>query len=468
MTDLFESTNARPGDWRTGRKWLKQLVATLLVLVVVVIAVRLIQQPSGVELDPPEITTEGLPASAAREIAATYDEVVSAPQSAEAWGRLGMVLVAHSSDAQAKRCFRYAQALDPSEFQWPYLLGVSLSASDPPAAVKPLREAIALRNDVAVAHVRLAELLLEIDRLEESQQHLDLALQSEPNDLHALIASARLQLAREDLDSSLRSAEKAVQLGPHIRTAHELLAHIYQRQGNRNAALRELAIVDTLPDTPLEYNDPFVAQVLALKRHTQLSLKQAQKLLAENRFMEAIELLGPAWEDDPTDPGLACELARALAQANQLELAANVLDRAAQQHPTSASIRLQSGVLYFIKSDYQNAMRSFGAAIQRKPDYALAYFYLGQSYDKRGDNAEAVSAFQAAVRLQPAYAAAHRSLGRVLLEQGQITTAKAHLQTVLELVPGDKEAQSLLNETKATSDSNSVAPSERLDAIESK
>ncbi|MDA1051387.1 MAG: FG-GAP-like repeat-containing protein [Planctomycetota bacterium] len=461
MIDLSQTTDTPPAG-RSGRKRLKRLLALLLALCIVLIAVRLLYTPSGVLLEAPQITTDDLPPWAAGQVAAKTDAIVSAPDSAEAWGGLGMVLAAHSSHAQARQCFRYAQALDPNEFRWPYLLGVGLSASDPPAAVKPLREAIALRNDFAVAHIRLAELLLEMDQFDEAQEHLSLALQSEPNDLHAIIALGRLQLAREDLDASLLSARKAVQLGPHLRAPHALLAQVYQRQGDRDRALRELSSLDKLADTPLEYNDPIVAQVLAFRHDAQPARAQAQRLLAQNRFSEAIELLGPAWENDPTDPSLPCELARALAQVNEPALAAGVLDRAAHQHPNSALVRLQRGVLYFLQSDYQSAARSFGEAIERKPDYALAYFYLGESHVKLGNQAEAVSAFQATVQLEPTHTGAHRSLGRVLLGQGEKEAAKGHLQTVLELLPGDQEAQSLLDQAKAGSDSNSADPSRGL------
>ncbi|MBC8350356.1 MAG: hypothetical protein H8E66_00095, partial [Planctomycetes bacterium] len=152
MTDRSKSKGTRSGNVPKRRK---QLVAFSVVLVAALIAVLFIRRPSGPQLDPPEITTDGLSKLAAREIAATYDRALKAPRSAEAWGRLGMVLWAHNSEVPARRCLRYAQALDPREFQWPYLLAVNLSASDPPAAVKHLREAIAIRSDVAVAHVRL-------------------------------------------------------------------------------------------------------------------------------------------------------------------------------------------------------------------------------------------------------------------------------------------------------------------------
>src|SRR5437016_3622527 len=47
-----------------------------------------------------------------------------APRSADAWGRLGMVLAAHSFYPESVVCFAAAQRLDSEEPRWPYFQGV--------------------------------------------------------------------------------------------------------------------------------------------------------------------------------------------------------------------------------------------------------------------------------------------------------------------------------------------------------
>src|SRR5579875_1022768 len=46
--------------------------------------------------------------------------VLDQPHSAEAWGLLGMILLAHRFDPEADRCFTQACRLDPRRARWPY------------------------------------------------------------------------------------------------------------------------------------------------------------------------------------------------------------------------------------------------------------------------------------------------------------------------------------------------------------
>src|SRR5207248_1425734 len=59
-------------------------------------------------------------------IDAARTEVRAAPRSAAAWGKLGMLLLAHGYAADAGVCFTRAEALGPNEARWPNLHAVAL------------------------------------------------------------------------------------------------------------------------------------------------------------------------------------------------------------------------------------------------------------------------------------------------------------------------------------------------------
>src|ERR1700757_3990321 len=52
------------------------------------------------------------------------------PESAGPWGHLGMLLMAHSVDVQAKTCLQEAIKLDPKDGRWPYFYGLLLVRTD--------------------------------------------------------------------------------------------------------------------------------------------------------------------------------------------------------------------------------------------------------------------------------------------------------------------------------------------------
>src|SRR5690349_4954245 len=69
-----------------------------------------------------------------RSIERAREAVRKSPRSGAAWGRLGILLRAHEFGPAANVCLAEAERLDPGQVLWPYILGVSLSITDPAAA----------------------------------------------------------------------------------------------------------------------------------------------------------------------------------------------------------------------------------------------------------------------------------------------------------------------------------------------
>ena len=106
-------------------------------------------------------------------IASAQAAVRRAPRSADAWGRLGMVLAAHSFYPESVVCFASAQRFDPEEPRWPYFQGVVLTLDDPDAAIAQLRRGEALcANGSDAPRLRLAEVLLGQSQAGEAEGRL--------------------------------------------------------------------------------------------------------------------------------------------------------------------------------------------------------------------------------------------------------------------------------------------------------
>src|SRR5438552_6044569 len=94
-------------------------------------------RPASLALPEPDLAGTDRAVTAAIESAQAA--VRRAPQSGDAWGRLGMVLAAHGFYPESITCFAEAQRLDPGELRWPYFQGVMLTLSERDAALIPLR-----------------------------------------------------------------------------------------------------------------------------------------------------------------------------------------------------------------------------------------------------------------------------------------------------------------------------------------
>ena len=89
----------------------------------------------------PDLPLDGADPAVVAAVRRAQEEVRREPRSADAWGRLGMVLSANHLPEPAAGAFAQAAALAPQDERWPYLHGLALLPLDPTAALPFLRRA---------------------------------------------------------------------------------------------------------------------------------------------------------------------------------------------------------------------------------------------------------------------------------------------------------------------------------------
>ncbi len=128
-----------------------------------------------------------------------------------------------------------------SSADW-YRLGVDLeSVSAVAEAEAAYRQAIALQPSKADAHINLGRLLHEKGLIQEAELHYRLAMTAQPENA---TAAFNLAIVLEDLcrvDEAAQAYRRAIKVDPDFADAHYNLAHLYERSGERTAAIRHLA-----------------------------------------------------------------------------------------------------------------------------------------------------------------------------------------------------------------------------------
>ncbi|MGH7199441.1 MAG: tetratricopeptide repeat protein [Planctomycetaceae bacterium] len=394
--------------------------------------------------DVPSIALGNAHPDVAGAITEARNAVVREPESAEAWGHLAMVLMAHDFGPRANECFAEAERLDAQDFRWPYLRGVNLSVTDTQAALACYRRAVALRDDVAFARLRLAEMLIDLGRPEEARVQLLAVLEREPDNPRAALGLARLAYGQGDYAEARRWAEKSAAAAPGQRTTHELLAQIHHRLGDQNAAQAQLAVLKHIPEGETTWEDPLVTEVLGMRQGPNVMVLRAQELMQRGQPQSAVAILEPLAAEQPHDPEHHYELAHALLLVGRNERAAGVLDRAIEWHPESSEMRRLRGIVHFSQDEWQPAAERFRQAIRLKPDDAVSHYNLGHCLLRLGEKDAALAAFHDAARFQPDFADAHTNIGRLLLEAGHPDEAAKHLRLATQFAPEDPEPQRLL------------------------
>jgi tetratricopeptide (TPR) repeat protein len=367
--------------------------------------------------------------------------------SGRAWGRLGMVLFAHSFLDEAAVCFERAEQLQPSEPRWPYHQAALIFVKDAEGAVPKLRRTAELCGDrFDTARLRLGDLLLSLGRYDEAREQFQHILQLQPSHSAAHLGLARAAWDQGDASGSLEHLAHSV-TDPHTRkAAHALMAVVYRRLNDQKAAENELRVAESLPNDTV-WPDALSKEVQELRRDKVSRLVFVIECVEENRYSEGMAVLQqliheyPEWHLPWRVMGVAF-----LSQGN-VEEAERALGMAIRLAPASAQNQNYMGLVNTLRGKHSLALACFRRAAQLKPDYAYAHYNLGECLRKQGDRAGAIEAYRMALRIRPYFAEAHSHVGDLLAQSGQKAEALEHLRQAAAL-NADEKAKKLVGDEK--------------------
>src|SRR3984957_9726274 len=142
----------------------------------------------------PSVSLDGLDADVRAAIEKARDEAADEPGSAQASGRFGMVLEAHTLYLPAALSYERAIRLDPKEFAWRYYLALSQeNAARPEQALAAVSDALRIRPDYTPAVLKRGALLLKLGRFQESDAVLEPLLAKNPGSAETLYNFGRVK-----------------------------------------------------------------------------------------------------------------------------------------------------------------------------------------------------------------------------------------------------------------------------------
>jgi tetratricopeptide (TPR) repeat protein len=341
--------------------------------------------------------------------------VWSAPRQPERWGRLGMLLAAHSFTAEAVQCFEKAGSLDPTQWRWAYLRAVALERGEPDAARDALREAADVAgDDEPLPRLLLAERLLEIGDLDEADRHIQIALRHWPRNPRANLDAARLRMARGEAAETLERLKGTPLEDPHTRrSAHQLAAQVHRILGQETAVAATLERLKTLPpDQP--WPDQWREELQSYRT-------------TKGAYIARIDELSQRKGD----------------QERRNRAVAESINR----YPEL--LHLVEGRRLLAEGDVEGAEASLREAVLLDPRSIDALISLGESLARQGKIVDAEDVFRRATHVEPTNGATHLRLGRCLLEQKQPTRAFDSLRVAVQFLPTVPEAHASLADALA-------------------
>lgn len=360
---------------------------------------------------PPAIAFGDVDPAVVAAIETAQGAVRASPHSAAAWGRLGQVLLAHRFETEAALCFERAEQLDADDPRWPYLHGWVLRSAEPETAVAYLRRAVdrcGFEPDAPA--LALAEVYLQLNRLDEAEQLYGQVLQRDAHNARAQLGLGRLRFKHGDLPASLRHLNESAASKLTQKSARTLLAQVHHQLGDDAGASRERARTLDLPSDP-PWPDPYLEEAQALRVGRQARLDRLQTLHRQGRLDEA-RALAARLEDDYPDIYWLVE-GREQKERGQLDAAEQALRKALELAPDSVDARFDLGTVLFERADYRAAAECFRRVTEMEPGHAPAHVSLGRCLARLGEREQASRAFRTALRLQPSDARAKELLKEV-------------------------------------------------------
>lgn len=332
------------------------------------------------------------------------DRNTSAAELADAYGALGLVLMAAEYYEVAASCYLTAQALVPDAARWPYYLGhLYRIKGDAARAVEFFSRALEAHPGDIATLIWLGEIYLNWGEPDRAEPLFLQALAGSPTSAAALAGAGRASLAKRDFPRAIDYLERALAAEPRALGLHYSLAAAYRGLGQLDRAGTHLERRGTGRPVP---HDPLMAAYEAVL-HSPLTYEtQGLKALESGHVKEAADLFREGLEVAPDDPGLLHRLGTAL----------------------------------FMAGDTAGAVQQFEHALRRDPQFSKAHFGLGMVLNRSGRHVEAIERFAAAVKYQPDYLEARLGLVESLRVAGRLEESLPHFKRIIEIDPSLAEA----------------------------
>nr|VFK50619.1 MAG: Tfp pilus assembly protein PilF [Candidatus Kentron sp. TC] len=323
----------------------------------------------------------------------------------EAYGRLGKIYHAHRLDASAEACYRNAGKLLPRDVRWPYLLGYlrqqRVQLSD---AARSYRRALELDAHNTPAQLRLAQVLLGLNRIDEAAPFLDRVSKAPGFQGIAAFELGRVSLRQGRYAEAVKRLTRAYATHPEASGIHYPLAMAYRGLGDIEAARYHLQrrgeVVPLIPD-------PLVEELSELPSGKRTRQYHAIKAVWRGEFDVAVREYRTILSLDPSDIGARISLGRCL----------------------------------YMLGDPDGASRAFGAVLERKPNHDKANYFLGRLLWEKGQKELAAAHFRTTLEMDPRHGGAHFFVAESLMQQGDFQRAADHFRRVSEILPEDLESR---------------------------
>ena len=354
----------------------------------------------------------------------------------DAYGRLGMLLLAATYVDAAEASLLNAQTLQPDDGRWPYYLGrVHEANGDLEASAASYRRAVDLRPDDLATRMLLANVLFAQGELDAAERIYSRALERHPEAPAAQAGLGRIALARREYAGAAARFEQALAAAPWATAVHYPLALAYRGLGDTERAeahLQRQGDVEALSPDPLRQElDELLESANAYNIRGGRALDAGNYRAAADLFRRGLEL-------DPDDPSLRQRLGVALFQLGDVASAVDAFERVVRTTPGHTEAQFSLGVVRADQGRHREAIDHLSTALRHDSGYIQARVQLANVLARSGRADEALSHYERALAQDPTRLEAAFGAAMTLVRLERYAAARDRLQRGIEADPGNR------------------------------
>ena len=354
---------------------------------------------------------------------------------ADAYGALGMILMAAKFPDAAETCLLDASALAPDQVRWPYYLGhLHRDGGALQDAATFFEQASRLRPDDLAALVWLGDVRLAQGRPDAAEPLFARALSLHAESLSARFGLGRAALLKEDYRRAAALLEEILARDPGAGAAHYPLGMAYRGLGDD---ARAEAHVRRRENAGLGPADPLMAELDAVLDSPRAHETRGVAALDREDWRAAAEHFRRGLELDPDHPALRHRLGTALYVMGDPAGALAEFERVARTAPNYPAAHYSIGVLLQAAGRHAEAVERLSTALRYRPSDGEARLRLAISLRRSGDPEAALAHYRSVLRMNPDVIDARFGAAIALVQLQRYREARDRLVAAMDAFPGE-------------------------------
>ena len=361
---------------------------------------------------------------------------------ADAYGRLGMLLMAGEYFEAAEACLLNARTLAPERFRWAYYLGhLYERRGDLEEAADAFGQAHEQRPGDFPTLIWLVEVNVDLGRWDAARPFLEQARALRPGSEVVRYQLGRSAAAAGDHAAAVDHLEAVLRQNPAATVVHYPLGLAYRGLGDLDNARLHLDRSGGRTDggfsagVGLSMPDPLMEALSNALRSPQRHRTLALQADANGDRGEAVRQFRLALELEPGDADLQLSLGMALDRAGRAREALVELEAAVRLDPRSAQAHYNIGTLLERAGRDAEAIERYAAAAEQAPESIEALLRLADAYTRTGRADAALPHYRQVLAVAPDAVAGRFGEAMALVHLGRHREARDRLAAASERHP---------------------------------